>query len=147
MSDRRLYEITKSEDILPGSLLIIDEKVSMLLTDLHSSDTCSFESCFIDELTCREGELLIIHTELWIDPEGSWCEFWIFEKTATRYPCRLFYFSDCLDITRREMTVFFILEWRDIEEHRYDKFFLIALQYAPTIDVLYIFSRIGLDMS
>ena len=42
-------EITKCDDILPRSLLIIDEEVPVLFTDLHSADTSSLESRLVDE--------------------------------------------------------------------------------------------------
>ncbi len=56
-----LHEVSKCEDILPRSLLIIDEEVPMSITYFHSPDPQSLQSCIIDELPCREG-------------------FWVFEK-------------------------------------------------------------------
>lgn len=57
-------EILESEDILPRSVCIIDKEVPMTFTDFDSADTSPLESCFIDELPCRD----------------SWR---IFEKTST----------------------------------------------------------------
>lgn len=45
------YQISESEDILPGCLGIVDEEVAMLFTHLHATDASSLESCMIDEST------------------------------------------------------------------------------------------------
>jgi hypothetical protein len=69
-----LHEIAELDDILPLGLFIIEEKIPMLLTDSHSTNTSSFESRFIDKFSCRK----------------SWR---ILEKTSTRKTCWLFFFA------------------------------------------------------
>lgn len=49
-----LHEITQCEDILPGTFLIIEEKIPMPFAHMDSADSCSLQSRFVDELPCRE---------------------------------------------------------------------------------------------
>jgi hypothetical protein len=44
------YDIPEGEDVLPGSLLVIDEEVPMAVTHDDTSYASSLQSCFFDEL-------------------------------------------------------------------------------------------------
>ncbi len=123
-----LHEVSKCEDILPCSLLIIDEEVPMSITHFHSPDPQSLQSCIIDKLPC-------------------WEWFWVFEKWSTWESWWLLHLANSLDIRGSKFTIFCILIGWDVEEYRYDKISFIALQDTIPIDIMHLIVRIDLDHS
>ncbi len=136
-----LHEIAKCEDILPGTFLIIQEKIPMPFTHMDSTDSCSLQSCLIDEFPCRERlDVSSLSYEILMTTDKCVILFQerITEKWSTRKSWWLLESTKCLEICWCICLVGASLGW-DIEEHVDDKISLIPFEYTFTVAIVYIY--------
>lgn len=136
-----LDQITKCDDILPCSFLIIDEEIPMSFTHMDTTDPCALESSIIDKFSCTERPYIPSFTDKMFfssDPVMIFLHFWILEKWSTRKSWWLLEPTKCLKIGWSIWLIFIgSFRW-DIEKHIDHKKSFIPLQNALTIFVLHI---------
>lgn len=97
------HMVAECEDIVPGSLFIIDKKIPMSLTHMHSSSAVSLQSCLIDEFPCTEElDMSTLASEMLLttDKFTILCSTRILKKAPTRKSWWLLQPAECLEICR-----------------------------------------------